>query len=197
MRVPPGVTAVENPGCSSNIKSAEVRGFPVDEETRKRLEKLFDDDRQRKDRAVAREDERQKRQATFREEFKRVRRETMEPALQEMADFLEGQGWHTLLFSEDEGGPEKRAPGVTLRVSRHSKPTQWDRGGESPHFAIRCADAEEKVYFHESTIGRGHGGSSGTAGAARLDEITPKFVQDKLAKYIEKLMSDSRPYGER
>src|SRR5690606_6431334 len=68
---------------------------------------------------------------------------------------------------------------------------------EFPQFSIICDKAKREVYFHEKTMGPGHGGSSSSTGRAKLEDLTSELVQQRAVAYFKKLMVDSRPYDER
>jgi hypothetical protein len=170
----------------------------VDDELKAKLQGLFDADKQRKETVVKQIDERQEREKQFMLDFSRVREEVIRPTFEELSTFVNGQGWQTDISVEDEdrhdhsGKVEARAR-ITLSFFR-DKPN-YHRWHDYPHFSIMPDKRAAEVTFHTSTIGPGHGGQSGGAGSAKLDQLKPEFIQERAVEFVKKLLGDAKPYA--
>lgn len=147
-------------------------------------------------------------QAAFVQGFEEKRADVIAPALSEFAEHIRARGWQVSVNQPDETAPEHDARGRVSTPGKQaaieltfSRPGVHPRTGyalrELPQFSIICDKSKRDVYFHEKTMGPGHGGSSGSTGRAKLDELTPELVQQRAVAYFKKLMADSRPYDER
>jgi hypothetical protein len=174
----------------------------MDEKTKSALDKLFAEDKQRKAKADAREDERHTREAAFLADFIRVRESIIEPAMSEIANYVTEQGWSTEIKTQDERHEVRGNKTINDRAQISLLFARPGKGKPfalhlSPHFTAICDKPAGKVLFLESTVGEGHGGSSGVHSSATLVEITRDLFHERIATYMAKLMKDSRPYGER
>lgn len=173
------------------------KAIGVDEEIKAKLQALFDADKQHKATVVKTIDEQQMREDQFVADFNRVRDEVVRPTFEDLAVFVHEQGWETDITTEDEkhdhqGKLEGRAR-ITLSLFRN-KPNYY-RWHDHPHFSIMPNKRAGEVHFHTSTIGPGHGGSGGGAGSAKLEQLTPALIQERVAEFIKKLLGDAKPYA--
>jgi hypothetical protein len=149
----------------------------------------------------ARQDQEAEQQAAFMRDFEKARGEVLVPALQEFADYIRSHGWQAALSQPDERPSEQDSrgrvttpashAGVVLTFTRDGQKTQGYANHQLPQFSIYCDKAKRDVWFHESTMGPGHGGSGGSSGRAQLAELTPDVMQQRAVTYFKKLMKDA------
>lgn len=172
----------------------------MDDKVKDTLGKLFAQDRERKEQVAARENQREQDEASRLEQFNKLRDEIIQPALEEIAEFVRQQGWSAEVHFQEEKARTDRGratgsfdpPRIGIFFARTGNPRWWSH--ETPHFSVIANKREGSVNFHASTIGEGHGGSSGGQGSVAIGELTKEFLQERVTAYLEKLMRDSAPY---
>ena len=179
----------------------------MDEDAKRKLDALFEDDRGRIRAAEVKRDEVANARLQFIQDFYEKRSSTIVPAFEEFAEYVRPNGWHSSIELREDGPMEVDGRGrkvtgeqrgaATICFSREKDPSPGNYRMEAPHFSIVANRRERTVYYFESTIGRGHGGSSGATGNAKLEELTVESIQSKLTAYFEKLLRDARPFDQR
>lgn len=139
--------------------------------------------------------------AKFEDEFMSLRDAVCKPAFQEFADYIASNGWKGIISTEDAspgeydrrsgGMKNQRSASITIEFKREGVEASY--GAQYPHFSIRSEPAGKKLWFHESTIGPGHGGSSGGAGSVSLPDLNAELLQERLVKYFKGLLNNAGP----
>jgi hypothetical protein len=127
----------------------------------------------------------QKKVDEVQERFKTVRASVIRPVLESVGEHLKSAG-HEYKISEgarDEGYSTDSRQRITFTLFIDGK--QAGRAEEYPNFAFILD--REKVGMYQSTIGPGRGGSGGSIGDVRVDDITPELVEEKLLAFVQKL----------
>jgi hypothetical protein len=128
----------------------------------------------------------------FLREFLAVRSSIVEPAMKEIGEYLKSKGCgYTIQTTEDgrklavdSGGRDIEAS-ITLNLQ---PPDQSSRAPyNTPHFSVHCNKREKRVWFHESTITERGGGHAGSAGEAKLADVTADLIQKKILAIIAKV----------
>lgn len=169
------------------------------DEIKKQLDAMFAEASAEKKQVEVKRDMEAEARAEFLQQFQNIRDVDLAQALNEFAAYVRPHGWEAAVrvMEEQAGQLDRRGDtfrigqpaSIALEFSREGAPV--GRGDHPPRFAIICETAAREVRFHESTMGPGHGGSSGSAGTAKLDQLTPDFIHEKLVAYFTKLMKDS------
>ena len=168
----------------------------MDDEVKARLQELLDRDKTKAEAVKFKADVEAEAAEKFVQDFLVVRDDIVIPAMQEISDFISGQGWGCDITPSGElrsgkGGTE--AAKVTMTFYRGSQPNH-QIGRDQPRFTASCDKRAKCVSFHSSTIGPNHGGSSGSAGTMKLSEIDAGSVQSKVTEYFAKLLKDAAPF---
>jgi hypothetical protein len=137
--------------------------------------------------------------AEFLTSFLEVREAVIIPAFTEFAEAVSARGWEAIVTTTDDKADKRDARGATVSAGtqagagiefrQSNRETAYRE--QYPRFQLRCNKAARSVIFHSSTIGPGHGGSSTSAGEAKLGELTPEYLHDKLVKYFAELMRNA------
>jgi hypothetical protein len=119
--------------------------------------------------------------------------ETIKPAMQEVSDMLTAQDYRCTIEAEHESsaGSSRSPGGITLTIHNQTR----QKNVEDLHFTVECNKTEQKVKFHEGTVGSAMGGSLMDVGEASLSDISADLIHDKLATWITNLF-ESKPSGD-
>lgn len=153
--------------------------------TKKALDSVLKQHDAKKKRAAENQAVQQKNVDEVQERFKTVLASVIRPVLESVGEHLKSAG-HGYRISEgvrDEGYSTDSRQRITFTLFVDGK--QAGRPEDYPHFGFILE--REKVIMHQSTIGPGRGGSGGSIGDVRVDEITPELVEEKLLAFIQKL----------
>lgn len=166
------------------------------DELKRELDNLFAVKAAEKKEAEVKRDLEAEAQAAFLEAYKAKVADVVRPAFQEFADYIAPHGWTAVIENTDEIPPQidrrgyatgGRGASIALKFSRSDRPRDRGDSLSDPGFTIGCAKSARTVQFHENTILPGSGGSAGGAGSAKLDELTPDFVQTRLVAFFKKM----------
>jgi len=178
----------------------------VKDDLKRELDAIFEANVKRVEKVEKARDLEAEAQAEFLAEFHKRRMETYRPALEEFANYIRPHGWTAKLVEEADtplrydSRSDRNSPSRPASVGLEFHHSTYDGQRSSmgyPHFHIYCDKRGRSVGFRESTIGPGHGGSSGTGvSGTKIEDLTSDTLQERLVAYFKKLMDNVRP-GER
>ena len=155
-----------------------------------KLANLFAEDKKQVEKVTQEKDARAKKEAENLAEFLRLRESTIEPAMREIAEFVEAQGWECEIEKSDEerdrdgrASPAK----IAMVFFRGTKPNYY-RWHESPYFMVSCVKGSGSVAFNISTISPGSGGSSGPSGSAKFAEVDADLIQTRITDLLGRVL---------
>ena len=179
----------------------------MDSTSKQALDELFADSKHRAQVAQERKNVEADAQAEFLNKFLAVSKSIIVPACQEFSDYINANGWRSRLEVKEEAfsrsiGSSRYADTykpAEVRISFLYDNENYGRRGvnDVPYFAFSCNKDKRLVDTRSSTIGSGHGGSSGSGPSFTLHDLTVETVHASLVDYFKKLVSDSRPYDQR
>jgi hypothetical protein len=134
--------------------------------------------------------------AAFPERFVSLKKETIRPALQEVADMLNERGHEAAVREQDEsssaGGGVKSAA-ASLRVV----PKPWAHKATEPnqsaieiHFSANRG--ERKVTVSSTNTMIGHGGSVGKRGEYEIDGLTAEVIVNHVIQTLNEAFAERR-----
>ena len=162
----------------------------MDDSTKSKLQALFDADKARKAQLIEQANVQKDQESAFLIEFLKVRDEIIAPEMQKMADFIINQGWNAEVVAEDErlGDKDRTEPAsIRMMVGKDASQRLQYRWHENAYIRVVCEKRTFKAGFHECTIMPGRGGMSGGTGTVTLAELTPAYLEQRLATFIAKL----------
>lgn len=155
-----------------------------------KLAGLFEADKAREEKIEHEKTQRIDKEAEHLAEFMRLRDSTIEPAMREIAEFAEAQGWASAIEKSDEerDGKDRMSPAkIALIFFRGAKPNHY-RWHEHPYFMVSCVKSSGSVAFNVSTISPGSGGSSGPSGGAAFAEVDTDLIQTRIADLLSRVL---------
>jgi hypothetical protein len=109
-------------------------------------------------------------ESSFLRAFLNVREETIRPAMDEVGEYVRGQGYTFRISTEEDGlskGGTNRPIPASIKIEFPiGEPPTYDI--PVPSFKVICEKDTQRVLFHENTTG----GQSSSAGDASLSELT-------------------------
>jgi hypothetical protein len=133
----------------------------------------------RRDKEQSQVDERlgkQQRERDYRKRFSEFRRNLMYPSLQALASAFQSKGIEAHVdFHEKKQGstsPDQDGAGITFAFASVQK-------GKESSLSIHCDPVSEQVGFH-SKVFAATGTADGSAGFARLEELTDEIIHEKV-----------------
>jgi hypothetical protein len=156
-----------------------------------RLDQIFD--RRDLDRRLASEEktERESKENAFVLAFLEARENVFRPALAEIGEYVKSKGWGYEISIQAEapasGGQTTKVEFIKLNLLTGGRTSRLH---EYPGLSITADKKDQRVCFHESTIGPLHGGTSDSSGCVSLEEATADLVQEKVLGVIERLFSN-------
>jgi hypothetical protein len=185
---PRGTNATE-----SLIPRIPTRGhIAVKDEIKNKLSALFAENEKKKQAAEVAQDARQSKEAQFLTAFEDAADNIIEPAMREISELLQANGFHCLISRVQESIDDRhliRPSDVTLVISRDPiKYYNRIARERHPHFTVFCDKSKQIFQFHESTIGQNTGGHGGSCGEATLETLTKDLLQAKITKTIQDII---------
>ena len=164
----------------------------MDRKLRARFEAAFHSDRERLQAEA--EDARRAAEVTqdFAQRFKLFAQTNLRPVMEEFATAVKGQGWQAIVVDEGHVEHTRGLKGVALRiVLQIARPGTPIAGrNDVPAYSFTSDSGTKKVLLHISMMGHGGrgGAHAGDDGQVDLETLTPEFIQEKLTRFIEKVV---------
>lgn len=132
------------------------------DEIKRKLAGMFEKDQARDTVSDQAKIEQQKKEEQNFATFLTLRDKVIEPAMLEMADFLEIGEWSSEIVKDDGIQRDKlSSPRISMRFFKGANPG-YGTEHNHPHFTVVGSRSSDSISFHVSTITPGRGGYSGT-----------------------------------
>ncbi|GAH38757.1 unnamed protein product, partial [marine sediment metagenome] len=141
-------------------------------------------------------------QEAFIEEFTKIQNDTIRPVFERIKVKIESRGHKVYIETgEPSWDAEKNLVveplisfNLELLIKEEKYKSQYYRTSDLPNLCFVCNSSAKKIWVRECTIGRGHGGHSGSRGALlTIEQVTEEIVEKKLLGWLEDLINDATP----
>lgn len=154
------------------------------QETQSKLDAMFAKHRASKDAAFEAAEKAEDKAASFLATFLEKRESVIRPAMVAMGEYVKDKGYaYEVSIEEDKpshDGRGRHTPAsirLTVFLEKGRYPIH-----DHPGFSVICEKGQQNVRFHENTTSPGHGGHSGPAGQAKLEDLTADTIQQGILK---------------
>lgn len=133
--------------------------------------------------------ERERKEEAFLQAFYALQESTIRPTFEYIGEYIKTQGYEYRIDVRQEStgrDGQYNSPEISLRLLVDSS-TGHHLSHEYPYFSVICEKRSQTVRFHESTMSPNRGGRAGGAGEAKLDEVTPELLQQKILNILREL----------
>lgn len=133
-------------------------------------------------------EERETKEQAFLREFINIRDSIAKPAMEEILEYLEKKGLGSSIEEQEQDHSQqaRKAASITIRFTMKSE--GYKPPHEYPHLSIISDTTQQKIRFHESTIGPNHGGHGGPAGECAINELSKELIHNKTMNNLSCLM---------
>ena len=159
------------------------------EETKMRLGGIFDRRDELQNRMREAQQLRVDQEAEFLRRFDVLATTVIAPAFEEIGKLIESRGQEYFVERRKESVQHDGRitdAAVTLRFPMSDGRTTRSFN-EGPHLSVVCNKFKKCVWIHQNTISPGRGGSGGSIGDFKLEELTTEFLHEKVADLLQKV----------
>jgi hypothetical protein len=153
-------------------------------EVKQQIDAVFKAREDRAQRAYEVYQEKEDKATAFLARFLAHRAAVIKPALESIADYLRTKGVDSKI---EEANDQHSQQGASITISLPE--AALDRSGHSsidkqPHLTVVCDKHAQLVRFHQSTMSANSGGHMGSAGEAKLEDVTEDLVHQKVLTVV-------------
>ncbi|MDW5552289.1 hypothetical protein [Methanosarcina sp.] len=97
---------------------------------------------------------------------------------------------YKIIEKRGSGIEHKKDTNSSIDMILHPCPYKWDQIStlDVPYISFTTALTDKCIYISESNMMPGKGGSSGSIGSYKIDEIKPELVQNTILSLLKEIL---------
>lgn len=164
-------------------------------ETKSQLDVLMDKYEQMLEEAKKRQEQIKSEEDVFLGEFKRLRKEVIFPEMEDIGNHLKASG-HDYRIAEEKESHDLEGRTRDARITMNIFPAGVDRSvyrpENTPSISFNATRYNKKIWVYGSNMMPNRGGSAGSRGEFKAEEITSDIVEREILKVLKEIFDPKR-----